>query len=59
MAGEGPKPRPEDILDGWKAIAEYLRLTERTVQRWTKDARQTEKDAQKAMVLHRARQCRR
>jgi tetratricopeptide (TPR) repeat protein len=33
---EGPKPKPEDILDGWKAIAEYLRLTERTVQRWEK-----------------------
>ncbi len=36
MAGESPRPRPEDILDGWKAIAEYLRLTERTVQRWEK-----------------------
>lgn len=36
MAGGGPRPTPEDILEGWKAIAEYLRLTERTVQRWEK-----------------------
>jgi tetratricopeptide (TPR) repeat protein len=28
--------KPEDILEGWKAIAEYLRLTDRTVQRWEK-----------------------
>jgi tetratricopeptide (TPR) repeat protein len=26
----------DDLLEGWKAIAEYLRKTERTVQRWEK-----------------------
>lgn len=37
MSGDSPRrPTPEDILEGWKAIAEYLRLTERTVQRWEK-----------------------
>src|SRR5215467_6296547 len=35
MPGEGV--RSEEVLEGWKAIAEYLRLTERTVQRWEKD----------------------
>lgn len=38
-----PRPQPEveerraeDLLDGWKAIADYLNRTERTVQRWEK-----------------------
>lgn len=43
MAAEGSQLRPlteerraEDILEGWKAIADYLDKTERTVQRWEK-----------------------
>src|ERR1700751_2140159 len=33
--GLGPR-RPGDLLEGWKAIADHLRKTERTVQRWEK-----------------------
>jgi TolB-like protein/Tfp pilus assembly protein PilF len=39
---ESPQPRPDpeerrsDLLEGWKAIADYLGKTERTVQRWEK-----------------------
>jgi len=29
-------PRADGLLDGWKAIADYLGKTERTVQRWEK-----------------------
>lgn len=29
--------RTDDLLEGWKAIADYLRKTERTVQRWEKN----------------------
>jgi tetratricopeptide (TPR) repeat protein len=29
--------RAEDLLEGWKAIADHLRKTERTVQRWEKN----------------------
>lgn len=43
MAAESPKIRPEldtrragDLLEGWKAIGDYLNKTERTVQRWEK-----------------------
>ncbi len=41
MASEGLRPRPEpddrrDLLEGWKAIADHLGKTERTVQRWEK-----------------------
>jgi len=42
--GGNPRPgtepeelRAEDLLEGWKAIAEHLRKTERTVQRWEKN----------------------
>jgi tetratricopeptide (TPR) repeat protein len=34
MGSEGTKPRTDDLLDGWKQIAEHLGRTERTVQRW-------------------------
>ncbi len=38
MASESLRPRPEpddrrDLLEGWKAIADHLGKTERTVQR--------------------------
>src|SRR5215472_13868784 len=33
---EGSRSKPDDLLDGWKAIAEHLSRTERTVQRWEK-----------------------
>jgi len=43
MAAESPQLRPltderraQDLLEGWKAIADYLDKTERTVQRWEK-----------------------
>jgi TolB-like protein/Flp pilus assembly protein TadD len=43
MASEGLRPTPEpderrapDLLEGWKAIADHLGKTERTVQRWEK-----------------------
>lgn len=43
MGSEGLQPRPEldprrppDLLEGWKAVAEHLGKTERTVQRWEK-----------------------
>jgi hypothetical protein len=40
MAAESPQPRPQmhddDLLEGWKAIADHLDKTERTVQRWEK-----------------------
>jgi TolB-like protein/Tfp pilus assembly protein PilF len=42
MAAESPQPRPDldeprsGLLEGWKAIADYLGKTERTVQRWEK-----------------------
>ncbi len=43
MASEGLRPRPDpddrriiDLLEGWKAIADHLGKTERTVQRWEK-----------------------
>ncbi|HUJ95125.1 MAG TPA: tetratricopeptide repeat protein [Terriglobales bacterium] len=43
MGSEGLQPTPEldqrraaDLLEGWKAIAEHLDKTERTVQRWEK-----------------------
>jgi len=39
MAAEGthhPTPDNSDLLEGWKAIADHLRKTERTVQRWEK-----------------------
>jgi tetratricopeptide (TPR) repeat protein len=29
--------RADDLLEGWKAIADHLRKTERTVQRWEKN----------------------
>jgi len=29
--------RTDDLLEGWKAIADHLRKTERTVQRWEKN----------------------
>jgi len=42
--GGNPRPwaepdqlRAEDLLEGWKAIADHLRKTERTVQRWEKN----------------------
>jgi tetratricopeptide (TPR) repeat protein len=35
LGTEGAKPT-DDLLDGWKAIAEHLGKTERTVQRWEK-----------------------
>ena len=31
-----PGQNEHDLLEGWKAIADYLRKTERTVQRWEK-----------------------
>ena len=44
MASEGLQPKPElderrvsDLLEGWKAIADHLDKTERTVQRWEKN----------------------
>lgn len=43
MATEGLRPRPEpedraaNLLEGWKAIADHLSKTERTVQRWEKN----------------------
>jgi tetratricopeptide (TPR) repeat protein len=37
MTGCASRPAPEGTLEGWKAIAEYLRVTERTVQRWEKN----------------------
>src|SRR6266849_3100715 len=44
MAGTIQRPQPNyeglsggDRLEGWKAIAEYLKKTERTVQRWEKN----------------------
>ncbi len=36
MGADGTKQKPEDLLDGWKQIAEHLGKTERTVQRWEK-----------------------
>src|SRR5215472_3076302 len=39
MASEGvlsPGHSEQDLLEGWKAIADYLHKTERTVQRWEK-----------------------
>ena len=43
MGSEGLQPRPEldqrrppDLLEGWKAVADHLGKTERTVQRWEK-----------------------
>jgi tetratricopeptide (TPR) repeat protein len=43
MAADSPQLRPsseerrgEGLLEGWKAIADYLDKTERTVQRWEK-----------------------
>jgi TolB-like protein/Tfp pilus assembly protein PilF len=42
MAAESPQLRPDPaeprvgLLEGWKAIADYLGKTERTVQRWEK-----------------------
>ena len=39
MADEGvqrPRLNGEDLLEGWKAIADHLDKTERTVQRWEK-----------------------
>src|SRR5215469_14468280 len=39
MATEGvlsPGQSEHDLLEGWKAIADYLHKTERTVQRWEK-----------------------
>ena len=43
MGVEGPQTRPDledrrtsDLLEGWKAIADHLGRTERTVQRWEK-----------------------
>jgi TolB-like protein/Flp pilus assembly protein TadD len=43
MGVEGPATRPDleerspsDVLEGWKAIADHLGRTERTVQRWEK-----------------------
>ena len=39
MASEGvlsPGQSAHDLLEGWKAIADYLHKTERTVQRWEK-----------------------
>jgi len=36
LSAEGSRPKPDDLLDGWKAIAEHLARTERTVQRWEK-----------------------
>src|ERR1700746_920903 len=39
MATEGvlsPGRSEHDLLEGWKAIADYLHKTERTVQRWEK-----------------------
>lgn len=43
MGSEGLQPIPEtdqrrasDLLEGWKAIADHLAKTERTVQRWEK-----------------------
>ena len=35
MGGTGTRPI-DDLLDGWKAIADHLGKTERTVQRWEK-----------------------
>ncbi|MBZ5546468.1 MAG: tetratricopeptide repeat protein [Acidobacteriia bacterium] len=42
--GGNPRPwaepdelRADDLLEGWKAIADHLRKTERTVQRWEKN----------------------
>jgi len=32
----GEPQRDEDLLEGWKAIADHLNKTERTVQRWEK-----------------------
>jgi tetratricopeptide (TPR) repeat protein len=32
----GAERRSEDLLEGWKAVADYLNRTERTVQRWEK-----------------------
>jgi tetratricopeptide (TPR) repeat protein len=44
MAGTIQRPQPDyqdrsggDRLEGWKAIADYLKKTERTVQRWEKN----------------------
>ena len=31
-----PRLDDEDLLEGWKAIADHLDKTERTVQRWEK-----------------------
>jgi TolB-like protein/Tfp pilus assembly protein PilF len=40
MAADGAQPRAEndndELLEGWKAIADHLDKTERTVQRWEK-----------------------
>lgn len=43
MAGTIQRPQPDyedrssgELLEGWKAIADYLKKTERTVQRWEK-----------------------
>jgi TolB-like protein/Tfp pilus assembly protein PilF len=41
MAPDSAQPRPQvnnenDLLEGWKAIADHLDKTERTVQRWEK-----------------------
>jgi tetratricopeptide (TPR) repeat protein len=36
LSTEGPRSKPDDLLDGWKAIADHLARTERTVQRWEK-----------------------